>query len=125
MLRERLQELFQYVCGGPDQPPPPSLGSVLIAELHPDDFDGNRPRIGPENFRSAEDYEVRFEELMTMGFAWVNMNYCGVLRGQGLILVECPKSPARARGPTSINYSGPPKLVADAGWDALAYIILT
>ena len=59
-----------------------------------------------------------------MGFAWLNMNYCGILRGSGLVLIEYPRGPAGKKGPTSVNFSGPPKLVADAGWDALAYVTL-
>src|SRR5262249_19645254 len=58
------------------------------------------------------------------GFAWLNMSYFGVLEGEALVTIQCPLSPARRSGVTSVNYSGPQKRVADAGWDALSYLAL-
>lgn len=122
-LEENLDRLFQFVSGGPDQPPLPT--SVLIAELKPEDFEGSRPRVREENLRAPKEYEARFAELLDSGFGWLNMNYCGVLRGHALIIIEYPKSSTRTKGVTSVNYSGPPKVVANAGWDALAYVRVT
>jgi hypothetical protein len=123
MLDEKLRQLFALVAGGPDQPPTPT--SILIAELKPEDFEGSRPRVREENLRTPKEYEARFMELLDSGFAWLNMSYCGVLRGHALVIIEYPKSAARAKGGTSVNYSGPPKVVANAGWDALAYVSVT
>ncbi len=121
-LDENLRQLFRFMRGGPRQPPPPA--SVLIAELGPDDFEGGPPRIREKSLRTPTEYEARFTALLGSGFAWLNMSYCGVLRGHALVLIECPRDVARGKGATSVNFSGPPKLVADAGWDALAYVIL-
>jgi hypothetical protein len=122
-LNDHLQQLFALVAGGPGRPPIPT--SILIAELKPDDLDGGRTRVREERLQTPEQYEVRFAELLDSGFAWVNLNYCGLLRENALVLIEHPRSPSSATGPTSVNYSGPPKLVADAGWNALAYVSLT
>jgi hypothetical protein len=122
MLDENLRQLFAFVAVGPEQPPTPK--SILIAELKQEDFEGSRPRIRDEKLQTPSEYEPRFRQLMEMGFAWVNMNYCGVFRGSGLVLIEYPRDVARAKGATSVNFSGPNRLVADAGWDALAYVIL-
>jgi hypothetical protein len=123
LLDEKLRQLFQFVCDGPGKPPSPQ--SVLIAELKPEEFVIGPPRVKQESLRTPEEYEARFQELLDAGFAWLNMNYAGAFRGQGLVLIEYPRSVARSKGRTSVNFSGPPRLVADAGWDALAYVILT
>jgi hypothetical protein len=122
-LADHLRQLLARMSGRPDQPPTPS--SILIAELRPGDCDGGRPRIRQANLRTPEEYEPRFRELLGMGFGWLNMNYSGTLRGQGLVLIEYPRSPAQRTGTTWVAYSGPPKLVAAAGWDALAYVVVS
>jgi hypothetical protein len=121
-LDENLRQLFAFTAGQPGQPPMPA--SILIAELKPEEFEGGRPRLREVNLRTPQEYAARFNELLCMGFAWLNVNYCGVLRGHGLVLIDYRRSPAQRKGPTSVNYSGPPKLVADAEWDALAYVVL-
>jgi hypothetical protein len=113
-LRENLQELFRYTTGGPNQPASPT--SVLLAELKPEDFVPGPPRVREESLRTPEQYEARFQQLIEAGFAWLNMSCCGVFRGHALVTIEYPRNVARAKGRTSVNFSGPPRLVADAGW---------
>lgn len=77
---------------------------------------------------TPEAYAARFAELMTSDFAWVHLAFCGLLEGNGLVLVEYPKQPAARRGgvpvPTSLNFSGPERRVADADWDASVSVTL-
>ena len=122
MLIEKLDQLFERMSGGHGQPPSPT--SILIAELKPEVFVPGRPRLREDQLRSPEEYEIRFQQLMEAGLAWLNMNYCGLLRGHALVTIEYPRAVARAKGPTSVNFSGPTRAVADAKWDALAYVIL-
>jgi hypothetical protein len=76
--------------------------------------------------QTQEQYLSRSEELMTSDFAWVHLTYCGLFEGYGLVLVDYPQQRSKRKGkdpvPTSLNFAGPPRLVADAGWDASAYV---
>ncbi|MGH7268968.1 MAG: hypothetical protein ACREJ3_00940 [Polyangiaceae bacterium] len=123
MLQDKLAELFRLVSGGEGQAPSPA--SVLIAELKPGNFVAGRPRIKSEELHTPEAYEARFQQLMSEGFGWINLNYCGLARGAGLVLVNYPRQPAQRKGATSVNFSGPPRRVAVAGWDALAHVTIT
>ena len=126
MLRAKLDDLFRMMTGGAAQSPAPSV--VVIAELGRDQFDDRgRPIISEAALRTPTEYEARFAEITRLGLAWINMNYCGVLHGRGLVTIELGSPPTTRRlreGPTSINFSGPTRLVSDAGWDALAYVVL-
>ena len=127
MLQDHLRELLRHVCGGPGQPPTP--GSLLIAEVAEADVSVvGRLRLRRSQLKTPAEYSARFDELMASDFAWLNMNYCGILEEHGLVMIEYPRQRSVRSGtaavPTSVNFSGPTKLVADAGWDAGAYVML-
>lgn len=127
ILQDRLCELVRHMCGGAGQPPAPT--SFLIAEAADGDTSvWGRFRLPRSALKTPDEYSARFDELMTSDFAWLNLSYWGTLEGHGLVMVEYPPQSPMRRGtdpvPTSLNFSGPMKLVADAGWDAAAYVTL-
>jgi hypothetical protein len=69
--------------------------------------------------RSMSEYEARFDALLAVGYAWLNLSALGVLAGQLLVCVELPRDPVGAYGRTSVNLSGPPLDMAGGPvWDA-------
>lgn len=128
MLEDKLRELLTVICGGVGQPPTPP--DLLIAEEQAGKFAGfTRFALPRAALKTPAEYASRFDELMNLNYAWLNLNYCGVLEGHGLVLVTFPQQASGRKGgegvPTSLNFSGPMKLVRDAGWDASAYVILS
>jgi hypothetical protein len=121
MLQQHLADLFRVTSGGHGQPPSPT--GVVIAELADGLDEQGRPVIRKADLRTAKAYERRFEELLATGPAWINLNYCGLLDGMALVLVEFPERRSGSRSPsTSVNLSGPPATVAASGWDARSYV---
>ena len=116
--------LLGTMTGGVGQPPKPD--SVVVAELGPDDVDvQGRPIVVAEKLRAPKAYEERFEQLLAKGFSWINLSYYGVLDGNGLVVVELPRETSTlSPRPTSVNFSGPPAIVANSGWDARSIIAL-
>jgi len=120
-LESALSKVLGRVCGGPNQPPMPTR--LLIAEAAKGTTSATGQIILPRSaLQTPEQYSSRFEELMTSDFSWVHLSYCGIFEGGGLVLVDYPRQRSKRRGtdpvPTSLNFSGPQKRVADAGWDA-------
>ena len=126
MLSQRLAELFKLTAGGTGQPPRPD--HILIGEVNSEIADDTGcPIVSEDNLFTPEDYEDRFAELMSMGYAWLNLSYCGLWAGKGLVLVEVPSSFPESSSSTritSVNYSGPTRYVAEANWDARGLVLL-
>ncbi len=98
---------------------------VVILELSKDHYLRGRMVIAAAELQTVEQYEERFAELMTKGFAWLNLSFYGFLDGRGLVTVEFPNvTPGRCRD-TSVNFSGPMRAVADTSWDARPHVVLT
>jgi hypothetical protein len=69
--------------------------------------------------REPEQYEARFDELMKVGFPWMNVTCLGVIDGMLLVGVELPRvAPPEPAKRTSINLSGPMAKVLNSGWSA-------
>ena len=69
--------------------------------------------------RSIVEYERRFESLLALGSAWLNLSALGVLDEELLVCVELPRDPVGAYGRTSVNLSEPPlDLSGRKVWDA-------
>ena len=67
---------------------------------------------------SADEYEKRFDELLSMGYAWINMNAKGILENAFIVQVEFPlKSINAPRNKVSVNYSGPMIIDGKPLWD--------
>jgi len=123
MLKDKLALLFQMVAGGPGQPPVPE--GIAIAELSPHQFGAaGLPVIVAAALRSPDQYEPRFNELLAMGFPWLNLSYYGLLDGKGLVVVELPGHSASLSPSTSVNFSGPMTSVAASGWDVRGHVLL-
>ncbi len=73
--------------------------------------DRGRVIVERRELRSAEEYAPRFEELLASGYAWVNVNLCGVLGNIVVVVVTVPAHTSSRTPPiqTSVNYSGPTK----------------
>lgn len=69
-----------------------------------------------EEFREPADYEARFQELLAAGFPWINVSCYGLYEGRLLVVVELPRE-ATGAARTSVNYSGPMRVVLEHDWD--------
>lgn len=122
-LQQKLDLLFRMVAGRAGQPPAPE--EVVIAELSQDGFDPlGRPVIAAAALRTVEEYDERFSALMVKGFAWINLNFYGLLDGRALVTVEFPEDEPVEPGATSVNFSGPPQAVSASSWDARPHLVL-
>jgi hypothetical protein len=117
-LREAMGSLLEFTKSHVGPPP---NADVLVVEVRagvPVDARG-RLCLVRDDFFEPDDYESRFGELLGSGVAWINLSCLGLLNGRLVVSVEYQRSPSGpvVRAP-SINYSGPPKLVLQHGWDA-------
>ena len=120
-LPEELERLFTMVSGGPGQPPRPS--TVLIAKLRTGVRHGPRLQILRSDLRTPEAFAAEFDSLLEAGFSWINLSYCGLLGKAAVVTLEHSRDASRGRD-TPVNFSGPPRRVAEAGWNVLADIEL-
>jgi hypothetical protein len=75
-----------------------------------------RIHVAKGQLQSVESYESRFEHLLDQGYAWINLNGCGLLGTTLIVLVEVPRAAGRVpRDRVSVNVSGPQVM---GGWDA-------
>lgn len=101
---------------------------VRIIELNRLQYDDRaRPILDASAFRAPAEYESQFVNLMNSGYAWLNLSYLGTLNGRDIVGIETPGAAVESTGNTvaSVNYSGPPKMVADAGGDASGYFVVS
>ena len=67
---------------------------------------------------SAYRYEKRFDELLSKGYDWINMNAMGILNNSFIVQIAFPiKSLNAPRGIVSVNYSGPAIFDTKPLWD--------
>lgn len=83
-----------------------------------------RPTISTKDLVPSHLYTKRYEEILSSGYAWVNLSYVGNLDGTPIITVELPRE-IRGIEQTSVNVSGPPRAVVDANLDATAFLRLS
>lgn len=94
----------------------PRWGSVIISgplELFP-----TLPtRITSADLIAAAAFAERFDQLLSLGFPWINLSAAGVLRGALLVTVETATYTQASIDFTFVNPSGPPVLVQQrVGW---------
>jgi hypothetical protein len=66
----------------------------------------------------ATSYENRFDELLSKGYDWINMNAMGILQNSFIVQIEFPlKSRNAPRDKVSVNYSGPAIFDKKPLWD--------
>lgn len=78
-----------------------------------------RCRVRRNDLREASMYEARFEELLAVGFPWVNLWACGVLGDSLIVAVELPRMrPEQPCPVTSVSHSGPTERARARKWSA-------
>ncbi len=83
----------------------PQWSSVRVTETLRYGADGEPCEVG-ETF-GIEAYRLRFTELCTRGWPWINLHAAGLLDGVLLLSVEVPNREPDGSRWTSINMSGP------------------
>ncbi len=61
--------------------------------------------ISRQDIFTSEKYETRFDEILTQGHSWVNMNFAGILNNNLLVVIETPNYENNCEF-TSVNFSG-------------------
>lgn len=98
---------------------------VRLVEVCADDYDASgRPIVRRASLVEPSGYAARFSKLLTSGYSWLNLSFYGFLDDRPLIAIELPRNTGAPGTTTSVNYSGPSRLVSDAGGDARAGISL-
>jgi hypothetical protein len=98
---------------------------VNTREVNPKD---GKYHVRKGQLRPPWEYEGRFDELLQMGYPWLNLSCVGVYNSFLIIAIEVPglpnvapsKSSPKRSGPeglTSVNVSGPQFRVRDAAWE--------
>ena len=69
-----------------------------------------------DELRKPLDYGARFEELLRIGYPWLNMSCYGVHDGSLIVAIEVPSPRVglSPRCPTRVNLSGPARIVLDS-----------
>jgi len=102
-------------------PDTPNWQSVLIAE----GIDIRRDRVlrvARALLLLPDAYTVRFHEIVTTGYSWINFHAAGLIEGSLLVVVSLPTEIVGAAW-TSVNLSGPPRFVrAEPGWDLSRFL---
>lgn len=94
-----------------------SWSRVLVVEQQSITL-GNPELISKSALSSANEYERRFAELVSIGYDWINMHAKGILEDAFIIQIEYPiKSIKASRNKVSINYSGPKIDNKEPLWD--------
>ena len=96
------------------QPP----DEVWLLELPADAPTDERGRV---RVRAAElvqegAYASRFEELLSIGPAWLNVSCYGVHEGRLIVAIELPAAPLNRGLKTAVNVSGPTHAGRANGW---------
>lgn len=122
-LQTKLRELLANFCGGSGQPPvSESLRIAEVTQQMVSETGGYTLRRS--QLQTPEQYSERFAELVSADYAWLRVSFCGNIEGHGLVLVNYPRAPYPKPVSTPVVFSGPPRCVAEAGWDARAYVTI-
>jgi hypothetical protein len=124
-LSDSLSQLFKFLEKKGLTPP---VTEVRIIEIgHPMVMDERTRYIVPkDSLRTPLEYAARFEKITHSGLAWVNLSCYGVYRELLLVGIELQNEalgPYSSK-PTSINYSGPPNIVIQHGWDSSEALVI-
>ena len=99
--------------------PPKSISWSQVLVVEQQSITGLKPELIPKDaLVSADKYEKRFDELLSIGYDWINMHAKGVLHDAIIIQIEYPlKSINAPRNLVSVNYSGPAMHNEEPLWD--------
>jgi len=67
----------------------------------------------------AVEYEKRFDELLSTGYDWINMNAKGILNDAFIVEIDYPRytNLNAPRNKVSVNFSGPATIGAEPEWN--------
>jgi hypothetical protein len=113
---------------------PPSQ-DVRIIEVNTDGFTGidGKEQIRKDGLRRPSEYEDKFNELLKTGYRWLNLSCYGVYEGFLIVAAEVPSPTVAHMTPsgwspegrprtlhpgcaTSVNLSGPVRIVVEHEW---------
>lgn len=94
-----------------------SWSQVFVVEY--DSIIGEIPElISKSALIPANEYEKRFDELLNIGYDWINMHAKGILNNFFIVEIEYPNKSINApRNKISVNYSGPATYDNQPRWD--------
>ena len=123
-LSDVLQKFFKFLCLLGIPLPDPML-EVRIVEIGPKTIMGldGRPRVRRDDLLRPSEYAERFEKLMRLGFAWVNVRYYGIDDASVVVGVETPRAPDDS-AETVVQYSGPTVSVMTSHWRVDAVLVI-
>jgi hypothetical protein len=109
-LSDHLVRLLDWLVSVGLQPPTRDIRVVEIPSV-------GTSLVRREMLRKPMEYEPRFEELMHAGYPWLNMSCYGVHDGLLIVAIETPSPrPLTPGHATSVNLSGPSRIVLDHQW---------
>lgn len=115
-LRQYIDDLRRFLLARyPTMPWPDSMFVVEASRgtLLPD----GRLAFSKEDLVPVDEFSRRFEELRSLGHAWINLHYAGLWEDAGVLVIELASTASGASTP-SVNVSGPQQRAIDADWDA-------
>jgi hypothetical protein len=98
----------------------PSFSEIMIVEDNNEILtEKSKPVLRSCNFKTLQDYEIAFEILVNQGYPWVNLSCAGVYDEKLILTISKPGDSTEKGGRlTSVNLSGPIKLISDdPGWN--------
>jgi hypothetical protein len=130
-LFNHLHGLLRWLENSGLQPPSQDV-RIIEVNAGVNSSDGKH-HVRKDELRRPSEYENRFDELLQTGYRWLNLSCYGVHEGFLIVAVEVPSatvahmtssgwSPegkARTLRPgctTSVNLSGPARIVLDHQW---------
>ena len=128
-LSKNLDRLFHWLVRMGLAPP---SGDVRLVEIRNGvrKYDGRgRVHIRRDELHKPSEYEGRFEELLQMGFGWVNLSCYGVYQTFLIVGVEVPAEPAivmtlQPEFRTPVNLSGPSNQSLERGWSVDGNLVI-
>jgi hypothetical protein len=131
-LSIHLDRLLRWLESTELQPP---SREVRIIEVNADGFNRSdgKDHVRKDELRTPLEYENRFDELLQTGYRWLNLSCYGVYEGLLIVAVEVPSATVAQMTPsgwspegkprtlhpgcaTSVNLSGPARIVLEHEW---------
>lgn len=113
-LATHLERLLRWLEAVGLHPPSKDVRIVEVSQVNPGD---GTFHVRQEDFRRPSDYEMRFDELLQAGYPWLNISCYGIHDGCLVVAIELPSPRSLHPGcPTSVNLSGPSRIVLDRDW---------
>lgn len=122
-LATHLRRLLQFLEANHLHPPSEDIRIVEVG--HVNQSDGTF-HVRLEDFHSPLDYAIRFDELLQAGYPWLNMSCYGIHDKRLIVAIEVPSArPLRPGCATSVNLSGPSRIVLDSDWRTDSVLTIT